>query len=491
MRRCARKGRALVAAAALCGTISGCSVGPDYRRPATVTAPTAYKEPAPSGAAGVAWKPAQPGAPAARDVWWEVFGDGPLNALEERIAVSNETLRAATAGYLVAREQIRVARAAYLPTVGVSPAVSRTHQSRNQPNVVPGVSRLDYTTLSLQGQVLWEPDVWGQVRRSVEQAPRQRRGPAPPTWRASRSACTPSSRARTSRCAGSTSRERLLEHTLASDQEFFDLTRRRFNGGVATEVDVAQAETQVLSASRRSLSTWASRAPSFRARRREASSELPRPTFSLPPSPLAGTPPPIPAGLPSELLERRPDVAGAERRAAAANAQIGIAMAAYYPSLTLSAAGGLESTALGTLFEVPSILWSLGASAFETVFDGGRRHALTEQARAAYEVQVASYRQSVLEAFREVEDGLAALSILREEADAQAAAVAAARRSLALSVTRYKGGVATYLEVLTAQTIQLTNERAQADVATRRFASSVQLVKALGGGWSRSRLPRS
>jgi NodT family efflux transporter outer membrane factor (OMF) lipoprotein len=194
--------------------------------------------------------------------------------------------------------------------------------------------------------------------------------------------------------------------------------------------------------------------------------------------------------LPSELLERRPDVAGAERRAAAANAQIGVAMAAYYPSITLSAAGGVESTVLGTLFEVPSILWSFGASALETIFDGGRRHALTEQARAAYEVQVASYRQSVLEAFREVEDNLASLSILSEEADAQAAAVGAARRSLALSVTRYKGGVTTYLEVLTAQTIQLANERAQADVATRRFASSVQLIKAIGGGWDTSQLPR-
>lgn len=203
-----------------------------------------------------------------------------------------------------------------------------------------------------------------------------------------------------------------------------------------------------------------------------------------------GTPPAIPAGLPSELLERRPDVAGAERRAAAANAQIGVAMAAYYPSITLSAAGGVESTVLGTLFEVPSILWSFGASALETIFDGGRRHALTEQARAAYEVQVASYRQSVLEAFREVEDNLASLSILSEEADAQAAAVGAARRSLALSVTRYKGGVTTYLEVLTAQTIQLANERAQADVATRRFASSVQLIKAIGGGWDTSQLPR-
>jgi len=488
MRRCARRGPALVAAAALCGTISGCSVGPDYRRPATVTAPAAYKEPAPSGAAGVAWRPAQPGAPAARDTWWEVFGDAPLNVLEGRIAVSNQTLKAATAQYLAAREQIRVARAAYLPTVGVSPAVSRTHQSRNQPNVVPGVSRLDYTTLSLQGQVLWEPDLWGQVRRSVEQARASAEASAADLAGVALSVHAELASAYFE-VRGLDEQRRLLENTLASDQQFLDLTQRRFNGGVATEVDVAQAETQVLSVKAQLIDVGVTRAELEHAVASLVGA--PASTFSLPPSPLVGAPPPIPAGLPSELLERRPDVAGAERRAAAANAQIGIATAAYYPSLTLSAAGGLESTALGTLFEVPSLLWSLGASAFETVFDGGRRHALTEQARAAYEVQVASYRQSVLEAFREVEDGLAALSILREEADAQAAAVAAARRSLALSVTRYKGGVATYLEVLTAQTIQLTNERAQADVATRRFASSVQLVKALGGGWSRAQLPRS
>ena len=194
--------------------------------------------------------------------------------------------------------------------------------------------------------------------------------------------------------------------------------------------------------------------------------------------------------MPSELLERRPDVAAAERRAAAANAQIGIAVSAYYPSFTLSAAGGIESTALGTLFQVPSLLWSLGASAVETLFDGGRRHALTEQARATYDAQVATYRQSVLQAFQEVEDSLSALRILGEEAEVQTAAVTSARLSTSLSLKRYKGGVATYLEPLAAQAVQLTNERTLADLATRRCAASVQLIKALGGGWSSSQSPR-
>ena len=477
---------ALVAGAVLCGTISGCSVGPDYRRPTTVAAPASYNEPAPPGA--VAWKPARPGDATVRGAWWEVFGDAPLNALEKKIAVSNETLKAATAQYLVAREQIGVARAGYFPTVGVSPAVSRTHQSRNQPNIVAGVSKLNYTTLSLQGQALWEPDLWGQVRRTVEQARANAEASAADLAGVALSVHAELASAYFE-VRGLDAQRRLLENTLESDQAYLELTQRRFKGGVATEVDVAQAETQYLSVKAQLIDVGVTRAELEHAI--ASLIGVPASRFSLPPSPLVGTPPAIPAGLPSELLERRPDVASAERRAAAANAQIGIAGSAYYPSLTLGASGGVESTALGTLFEVPSILWSVGASALETVFDGGHRHALTEQARAAYDVQVASYRQSVLEAFREVEDSLAALSILSDEADAQAAAVDAARRSLSLSVTRYKGGVATYLEVLTAQTIQLTNERAQADVATRRFASSVQLVKALGGGWDTSQLPGS
>jgi NodT family efflux transporter outer membrane factor (OMF) lipoprotein len=487
MRRRAPGGLALLAGPVLYGMISsGCAVGPDYRRPATVTAPAAYKEP--PGAANVSWQPARPGDAAARGPWWELYADKELNALEEKIAVSNETLKAATAQYLVARTQVRVARADYFPTVGVSPVVSRTHESKNGPNVVPGVTRLDFTTLSLEGQASWEPDLWGLVRRTVEQARANAEASA-----ADLAGVALSVHAELAgdyfEVRGLDTQRQLLENTLTSDKEYLELTQRRFKGGVATGVDVAQAETQYLSVKAQLIEVGVSRAQFEHAI--ASLIGVPASTFSLAPRPLAGTPPAIPAGVPSALLERRPDIAGAERRAAAANAQIGIATAAYYPNVTLSGAGGIQSTALGTLFEVPSILWSVGASAFETLFDGGRRHALTEQARAAYDVQVANYRQSVLGAFQEVEDNLSALSILSDEATAQTAAVDAARRSLALSVTRYKGGVTTYLEVLTAQTIQLANERAQADVATRRFAASVQLVRALGGGWSASQLPRS
>ena len=215
---------------------------------------------------------------------------------------------------------------------------------------------------------------------------------------------------------------------------------------------------------------------------------VPAATFALAPSPLAAKLPVVPPGVPSELLERRPDIAAAERRLAAANAQIGIAVAAYYPNIMLSATGGFESGSLANWLQIPSLFWSLGASALETLFDAGRRHALTDQARDLYEAQVATYRQSVLGAFQDVEDNLATLRILADEAEAQAAAVESARQSLALSNKRYKGGVTTYLEVLTAQTIQLSNERTQADVATRRVTASVQLIRALGGGWTAAQM---
>jgi NodT family efflux transporter outer membrane factor (OMF) lipoprotein len=276
--------------------------------------------------------------------------------------------------------------------------------------------------------------------------------------------------------------KQLLENTLASDADALQLARIRFNGGVANAVDVAQADTQYRTVKAQAIDTGVARAQFEHAIATLIG--LPASTFALPANPAPLTLPPVPAAVPSTLLERRPDVAAAERRTAAANAQIGVAVAAYYPNLTLTASGGFASGAVGTLLQVPSLLWSLGASAVETLFDAGRRHALSDQARDLYEAQVATYRQSVLVAFQEVEDNLAALRILEEEAAAQTAAVEAARESLNLSSKRYKGGVTTYLEVLTAQTIQLSNERTQADLATRRLLASVQLVKALGGGWS-------
>ncbi|HVT09367.1 MAG TPA: efflux transporter outer membrane subunit [Polyangia bacterium] len=467
---------AALAAPLLAATFSGgCLVGPNYKRPDAPT-PVAFKEQPPPGA----WKTAQPSDAAIRGKWWEIFGDAQLNALEEKIAVSNQTLKASTAQYLAALDQVRVARAAYFPTAGVSAAATRIRISENQPNIVRGVTRLDYSLLTLQGQAQWEPDLWGQVRRTVEQARATAQANAADLANVALSLQAELA-ADYFQLRGLDVQKRLLENTLASDADALQLARVRFNGGVANAVDVAQAETQYRTVKAQAIDTGVARAQFEHAIATLIG--VPASAFALPPNPVVISPPPVPSAVPSALLERRPDVAAAERRTAAANAQIGVAVAAYYPNLTLTAAGGFASGSLGTLLQVPSLLWSLGASAVETLFDAGRRHALTDQARDLYAAQVATYRESVLVAFQEVEDNLAALRILDEEAQAQTAAVDSARESLSLSNKRYKGGVTTYLEVLTAQTIQLSNERTQADVATRRLLASVQLIKALGGGW--------
>ncbi|HEX3471446.1 MAG TPA: efflux transporter outer membrane subunit [Silvibacterium sp.] len=473
----------LLAAAVVCVTITGCTVGPNYQRPSTPPPPPAFKELPPPNPPNGTWKQVQPSDAALKGKWWEIYNDPQLNALQEKVAVSNQTLKAAAAQYLQAREQVRVARANYYPTLSAGPSISRQQSSANQPSATKG---LTYGTFSLQGQALWEPDLWGQVRRTVEQARANAQASA-----ADLANVELSLRSELAmdyfELRGLDTQRQLLDTTVASDADYLQLTQVRFKGGVSTEVDVAQAETQYQSVKAQAIDVGVARAQFEHAIATLIG--VPASSFSLPPMPLTLALPAIPAGVPSELLERRPDIAGAERRTDAANAQIGIAIAAYYPNVTLSGSGGFESQTIGTWIQGPSALWALGASALETLFDAGRRHALTTQARDAYDAQTANYRQSVLNAFQEVEDNLAALRILNDEAATQTAAVDAAQRSLALSTNRYKGGVTTYLEVLTAQTAQLTNQRAQADITTRQFAASVQLIRALGGGWDTSQLP--
>jgi NodT family efflux transporter outer membrane factor (OMF) lipoprotein len=458
-----------------------CAVGPDYKRP-DAPAPAAFKEQgAGGGVAGVEWKAAQPGDGAIRGNWWELYGDAQLNALEQKIAVSNQSLKAATAQYFSALAQVRVARAGYYPTAGVSASINRLRISQNQPNVVAGKTQFDYTLFIPQATAQWEPDLWGQVRRTVEQARASAEASA-----ADLANVELSLRAELAafyfQMRGLDTQKQLLENTLASDADALKLAQVRFAGGVANAVDVAQAETQYKQVKAQAIDTEVVRSQMEHAI--ATLTGVPASSFALPANPAAIPVPAVPVVVPSALLERRPDVAAAERRTAAANAQIGIVVAAYYPTLTLGAGIGYESGGLGNLLAIPSLIWSVGASAAETIFEGGRRHALTDQARTLYEGQVATYRQTVLTAFQDVEDNLSALRILADEAEAQAAAVEAARQSLSLSNKRYKGGVTTYLEVLTAQTISLSNERTQADIATRRLLASVQLIKALGGGWS-------
>ncbi|HXJ20169.1 MAG TPA: efflux transporter outer membrane subunit [Polyangia bacterium] len=463
--------------AALLGLLASCAVGPDYKRP-DAPAPAAFKG---QTSGDVGWKSAHPSDAEVRGNWWELYGDPQLNALEDKIAVSNQSLKAATAQYFAAVDQVRVARAGYFPTAGVAASVNRIRISQNQPNTVRGQTHFDYNLFIPQATAQWEPDLWGQVRRTVEQARADAQASAADLANVALSLHAQLAAAYFT-LRGLDTQDQLLENTLASDADALKLAQVRFAGGVANAVDVAQAETQYKQVKAQAIDTGV-----VRAQMEDAIATLtgvPASAFALPPNPAPIPVPAIPVVVPSALLERRPDVAGAERRTAAANAQIGIAVAAYYPSLTLSAGIGFESGGLGNLLQIPSLIWSLGASAAETIFEGGRRHALTDQARDLYEAQVATYRETVLQAFQDVEDNLSSLRILAEEAEAQAAAVEAARQSLSLSNKRYKGGVTTYLEVLTAQTIQLSNERTQADIATRRLLASVQLIKALGGGWN-------
>lgn len=475
-----------IGATALCALVAGCTVGPNYQKP-TAPAPPAFKETAPPPAIpNGTWKQAQPSDQALRGKWWEIYNDSQLNALEEKVAISNQTLRAATEQYFAARAAVKVARADYYPTLSAGPSITREQLSRNRPTSVPQ-AKAEFNDFVLAGQASWEPDFWGRVRRNVEASRATAQASA-----ADLANVELSVRSELAldyfELLGLDLQKQLLDNTVTSFESYLDLTKTRFKGGVATDSDVALAETQLESTRAQDIDVGVAR-----AQFEHAIAVLigePASNFSLAQTPLNMPLPLIPAGVPSELLERRPDIAGMERRADAANAQIGVAISAYYPNITLTGTGGFESGQPGTWIQGPSALWSLGASASELLFDAGRRHAVTEEARDNYEVTVANYRQNVLTAFQEVEDNLAALRILDQESVTQAAAVKAAERSLTISTKRYKQGLDDYLVVLTAQTALLTNQRTQADITTRQFAANVQLIKALGGGWDTTQLPK-
>jgi NodT family efflux transporter outer membrane factor (OMF) lipoprotein len=474
----------LLAAALL---LTGCTVGPNYHRPAA-PAPPAFKESAvvpPPDLPGGGWKQVTPNDSAMRPNWWEIYQDPQLDKLEQQVAVSNQRLKASYEQYMQARAAIQFYRSQYFPAVQAGPSATRVRQSQNRPLHIPG-SNNTYNDLFLEGQVSWEPDLWGNIRRQVE----AQRATAQATA-ADLANVDLSLRSELAtdyfELRGLDTQQRLLDTTVQQYEQYLALTKARFNGGVATESDVALAQTQLDQTRAQAIDIGVARAQYEHAI--ATLTGVPASSFGLPLAPLDLQLPQVPVGVPSQLLERRPDVAAAERRANVANAQIGVAIAAYYPTISLTGAGGFESKSPTTLIQGPSSLWSLGGSAVELLFDAGRRHALTEEARHGYELNAANYRETVLQAFQEVEDNLSALRILDNESVAQQRAVDSARRSLAISTNRYKGGVTTYLEVITAQTTQLSNERTAADITTREFAASVQLVKALGGGWDTTKLP--
>jgi NodT family efflux transporter outer membrane factor (OMF) lipoprotein len=469
-------GRVLIAIAAL--QFTGCVVGPKYHPPA-VPAPPAYKEVGD-------WKPAQPNDQNLGGEWWKIFQDPQLDALELQVNVSNQNLKAAEAQFRQARAALRYSRADYYPTVTAGVSGTRTRVSANRPppnSIFNGITENDFT---LPFDVSYQVDVWGRVRRMVESQREQAQASA-----ADLATVNLSMHADLAvdyfQARSLDAEEQLLNTTVTQYEQALQLTESRFQGGIASEVEVQQAKTILQTTRAQAIDVGV-----LRAQFEHAVAILigkPPAEFSLPPLPLTVPPPHVPLGLPSDLLERRPDIAAAERRVASANAQIGVAKSAYYPSINLSASGGFESSAISTLINGPSGLWSIGLSAVGTVFDVGRRRALTDQARAAYDSQVANYRQSVLNGFQQVEDNLAAVRILENEAKVQDEAVVAAQNSLNLSITRYKGGVTSYLEVITAQNAALTDEVTAVNILGRRMANTVLLIQALGGGWDRSSLP--
>ncbi|MGH9712378.1 MAG: efflux transporter outer membrane subunit [Candidatus Acidiferrales bacterium] len=458
--------------------ISGCTVGPKYVRP-TADVPADFKE-APN------WKPAQPSDATSKGNWWEIYQDPQLNALEDQINVSNQNLKIAQAQFLQARAALKISRSHYFPTVMGGASATRFHQSQNRP-LFRATTSTDYSDYAIPVDASYEADVWGRVRRTVEASRSEAQASA-----ADLANVELSLHAELAfdyfGLRGLDAQKSLLSSTVVSYEKALELTQNRYHGGLASAVEVAQAQT--------TLETTRALATDVEVQRSAFEHAIavligkPASAFSLPAMPLTTPPPSIPPLLPSDLLERRPDIAAAERRVQEANAQIGVARAAYFPLLTFSASGGFESAIITTLIQGPSGLWSFGGAAAETIFDAGRRRGVSDQAIAAHEQFVSSYRETVLTAFQEVEDSLAALRILEDEAKTENAAVAAAEHSLALSINRYKGGVTSYLEVTTAQSAALADEVTAVNILTRRMTSSVLLIKAIGGGWNVSQIPR-
>jgi NodT family efflux transporter outer membrane factor (OMF) lipoprotein len=478
-------------AAALAVALAGCAVGPDYKRP-SVDIPASYKE------AAEGWKVAQPADQQDRGAWWTIYNDPQLNALEDKLDASNQSIAQFAAAYRQARALVAEARSAYFPVISASADGSRSRSpSRSFSGSVTGGGGGTTSSLSSSGTIsnsyslsldaTWEPDLWGKVSRTV--AGQQAGQLAAAADLANARLSAQATLAQTYfNIRSLDAQQKLLDDTVAAYQRSLTLTQNRYAQGVAARSDVIQAQTQLQSAQASAIDNGVAR-----AQNEHAIAVLigePASTFSLPPAPLDAVPPPVPAQLPSALLERRPDIASAERKAAAANEQIGVAIAAFFPTLTLSASGGYESSVFSQLLTAPSRFWTLGPQLAQTIFDAGLRRAQTDAARAIYDQDVATYRQTVLAAFQDVEDNLASLRILEQEIAVQQQAVQSAQQALDIVTNQYKSGTVGYLNVLTAQTTAFTAEQKLASIAGQRMVSSAGLVKALGGGWDVSQMSR-
>jgi NodT family efflux transporter outer membrane factor (OMF) lipoprotein len=456
-----------------------CRVGPEYKRP-PAAAPTAFKELPPANSPQASeWMMAQPSDALAHGKWWEIYNDPELNALEEQVSISNQNLLAAEAQFREAKLAVRIARSNLYPVVSTGPSIVNARSPIS-------ASPAQHTTYDLPVDVSYQADIWGSIRRSVQASAE-----------AAQISFAQLENARLSYQAelaqdyfglrGSDTEEDLLGTTVKSYEDYLKLTQDRFNNGVASGADVSQAQTQLNTARAQLIDYGVARAQFEHAI--AVLTGKPPAELSISHGPIKIPPPAVPVGLPSALLERRPDIAAAERQMAIANEQIGIAKAAYYPNLSISAAGGLEATQFLKWISWPSRFWSAGPLLAETIYDAGRRRATVQQTLAAYDATVANYRQTVLTAFQQVEDNLAALRILENEAKAEDEAVKAAQNSLDISTYQYKAGTVNYLSVITEQAILLQNQVQAVNIHTRRMGASVLLIEALGGGWNSSKLP--
>jgi len=470
--------------------LAGCRVGPTYVRPAVPLAP-AFKEPLPSNFKPEdGWKPAQPGDAQLKGDWWTLFSDPQLNALEAQIDPDNQTLQEAEANFRAARAAVRFNRASEAPTIGAAPSVGAIRDSNHQPYLnISGTNNGDGTFI-LPFDLDYEIDLWGRVRRTVAQA-REGAQASAADLETSRLSLHAELAVDYFDLRSADAQAKLLDDTVKAFQNALQLTEDRYNGGASPLSDVTQARTQLQAAQVQATDVGIQRAGYEHAI--AVLIGKPPAEFTLPSDPItvdSPTIPSIPGMLPSQLLERRPDIASSERSMAAANEQVGIAQAAYYPTLSLSAVAGFAGTSAINWFSWPSRLFAVGPTFSQTLFDHGRRRATSDIARAQYDGTVAAYRQSTLTAFQQVEDNLNALHNLEIEAGQQHDATASAQQSLDLFNTRYEDGVDAYLQVITWQTALLVNERNDIEITQRRFEASVLLIKALGGGWDASQLPQ-
>jgi NodT family efflux transporter outer membrane factor (OMF) lipoprotein len=469
--------------------LAGCMVGPKYHTP-TAPTPAAYKEVTPENMKLVDnWKVAQPSDTTIRQKWWELFNDPDLNKLEDQVDSSNQSIASAYSSFMAARALVIQARSQLFPTASTAPSITKQRQSANYlggAGSASSGSSLTFATYDLPFDATWVPDLWGRVRNTVRSNVYNAQASAA-DFENVRLTIQAEVASDYFQLRSQDALKDLLDSTVKAYQQSLDLTQVLYETGIDSEEAVAQAQTQLDTTLAQDTNLGIAR-----AQFEHAIAVLlgqPPSTFTIPQQPLKTPPPPIPLSLPSELLERRPDIAASERLVAQANAQIGIARAAYFPSLSLSAAGGLESTQFTNWLILPSRFWSIGAAGAETIFDAGLRRATVQQFRAQYDADVANYRQTVLTAFQQVEDELASLRILSLQIEQQDAAVKAAQRNLDIATDRYKLGIDPYLNVITAQTTLFTNQQTDVDLRGLQMTASVGLVEALGGGWNRSQLP--